>query len=43
MRLALGVLMLWLGCACLWVASRGSEAKTPWQVFEGFTGALRNS
>lgn len=43
MRLALGVLFLWLGAACLWVATHGTEAKTPWQVFEQVTDAVKKS
>lgn len=42
MRIALGVLFIWLGAACLWVASHGTEAKSPWQVYQQILGGLRN-
>jgi hypothetical protein len=40
--LALGVLFVWLGAACLWVATHGTEARTPWQAYEEVLGALRS-
>lgn len=43
MGLALGVLMIWLGAAALWVAAHGTEAKTPWQVYEQIMGAVRHA
>jgi hypothetical protein len=39
-NVALGVLFMWLGAACLWVAFHGTDAKTPWQAFEQVTGAI---
>lgn len=42
MGLALGVLLIWVGAACLWVAFHGTEAKTPWQAYEQVLGGLRN-
>lgn len=42
MRLALGVVFLWLGAALLWVASHGTEASSPWQVYQQITGAMRD-
>lgn len=39
-NVALGVLFLWLGGACLWVAFHGTEASTPWDAFSSVTGAL---
>lgn len=42
MRLALGVLFLWLGCALLWVATRGIQAATPWQAYQTVLGAIRD-
>lgn len=41
MRLALGVLFIWLGAACLWVAMHGTQASTPWAAFGEITGALK--
>jgi hypothetical protein len=43
MGLALGVLFLWLGAALLWVASHGTEASSPWQVFQQITSGLKNA
>ena len=43
MGLALGVLFLWLGAACLWVASHGTQASTPWQIFTELTDSIRNA
>jgi len=34
MNLAFGVLFLFLGAACLYVASHGLEASTPWGAFQ---------
>lgn len=36
----MGVLLLWLGAACLWVAFHGTEATTPWAAFQSVTGAI---
>lgn len=43
MGLAFGILFLWLGAACLWVASHGTEARTPWGVFQEVLGGIRAS
>lgn len=42
MGLALGVILLWLGCALLWVASHGTEASTPWGVFQEVLDGVRS-
>lgn len=34
MRLAFGVLFLWLGASCLYIASHGVQATTPWAAFQ---------
>lgn len=41
MGLVFGVLFLWLGAALLWVASHGTEARTPWGIFQEVTDAIR--
>lgn len=41
MGLALAVLFLWLACALLWVSAHGTQATSPWAVFEQVTGAMR--
>lgn len=33
MNLAFAVIFLWLGAACLWVASHDLEAQTVWGAF----------
>lgn len=43
MGLALGVVFLWLGAALLWVATHGTEAKTPWQLYEGVISGIQNA
>lgn len=40
MNLALGVLFLWLGGACLWVAFHGTDAGTPWAAYTAVTNAV---
>lgn len=40
MNLAVGIAMLWLGAALAWVAWHGTEAKTPWEVWQQITGKL---
>lgn len=40
MNVALGVLFLWLGAACCWVAFHGTTAATPWEAFTEVTGAV---
>jgi hypothetical protein len=42
-NLVLGVIFLWLGGALIWVASHGTDAKTPWQLAQQLTGAMRNA
>lgn len=42
MRLALGVLFLWLGCALLYVATHGIQAATPWEAYQTVLGAIRD-
>lgn len=41
MNLAFGVLFIWLGAACLWVAFHGTDASTPWAAFQEVAGAVR--
>lgn len=41
MNLALGVLFLWMGAACLWLASHPTQAATPWQAYRQVIGAIR--
>ncbi len=40
MGFALAVLLIWIGCALLWVAAHGTQASTPWAVYEQITGAM---
>lgn len=41
MNLAMGIVFLWLGAACLWIASHGTEASTPWGAYKQVIGAVR--
>lgn len=43
MRLALGILMLWAGCALLWVAFHGldGESTSPGAIFNALGKQLR--
>lgn len=38
MNLAMAVLFLWLGAACLYLGSHGLEASTPWAAFQTVLG-----
>lgn len=40
MNVAIGVLLLWLGAAALWVAFHGTGATTPWGAFTSVTDAI---
>lgn len=40
MNLALGIMFLWLGVACIWVSSRGTDADTPWKAYQQIVGAV---
>jgi hypothetical protein len=41
MGLAFAVVLIWLGCALLWVAAHGTQAAKPWQAFTEVTDAMR--
>lgn len=41
MGFALAVLLIWLGCALLWVSAHGTQAARPWDVFSQVTDAMR--
>lgn len=34
MNLVLGIMFLFAGAGCMWVASHGIEARTPWGVWQ---------
>lgn len=40
MNLAFGVLFLWLGAACLWLATHGTSAATPWEAYREVIDAI---
>lgn len=42
MGLAMGVLCIWLGAALLWVAAHGTDATTPWGVYDQVIKGLRD-
>lgn len=33
MKMALGIMFLWLGAACLWLARADLQADTPWGAY----------
>ena len=41
MGLAFSIVLIWLGCALLWVAAHGTQAAKPWQAFTEVTDAMR--
>lgn len=41
MGLALAIILIWLGCALLWVAAHGTQAARPWDAFSQVTDAMR--
>ena len=41
MNLALAVLCLWFGMACIYLGTHGLEASTPWGAFQTVLGNIR--
>lgn len=41
MGLALGILLIWAGAACLWVALHGTDAVTPWGAYSSVIDTIR--
>lgn len=41
MGLAFAILMIWIGCALLWVAAHGLDATTPWGAYSEIMRAAR--
>jgi len=41
MGLALAIILIWVGCALLWVAAHGTQAARPWDAFSQITDAMR--
>ena len=37
MSLAIAILMIFIGSTLIWVASHGTEATTPWQLYQQIT------
>lgn len=40
MNLAFAVMFLWMGCACLYLASHGLQASSPWGAFKTILNAV---
>lgn len=40
MNVAIGILLIWIGAAGLWVAFHGTAEKTPWGAFTQVTNAI---
>ena len=41
MKLAFGIMFLWLGASMLYLASHGLEASTPWGAFQTILTKIR--
>lgn len=41
MKLALGILFLWLGASLLWLATHSTQATRPWEAYQQIIGAIR--
>lgn len=40
MTLVLAIIALWVGAALIWVAAHGTQATTPWGLYQQITDAL---
>jgi len=43
MGLAIGILLIWAGCACLYVAAHGLDATTPWAAYQEVMSGIRDT
>lgn len=41
MNLALGLFLIWVGCAMIWFASRETQATRPWAAFQEILNKIR--
>lgn len=41
MNLALAIVFLWVGAACLWLATHDTPAATPWEAYGEIIKAIR--
>lgn len=41
MNLAFGIVFLWLGSACIWIATHGTDAASPWEAYADVLTAVR--
>lgn len=41
MGFALAVLLIWVGIVLIWVAAHGTQAATPWAVYQQVTEAWK--
>jgi hypothetical protein len=40
MNLAIGIILMWLAFACLWISSHGTDSKTPWEAVQQIVKAV---
>jgi hypothetical protein len=40
-NLAFGIMFIWLGAGCLWLATHNTDASSPWQAYMEVIDAIR--
>jgi hypothetical protein len=43
MRLALGIVLMWLGCSGIYVATHGTQASNPFAIYQELMGKIANA
>lgn len=43
MRMAMGILFMWLGAAGIYIATHGTQATTPYGVYQSLIGSIANA
>lgn len=43
MSLAIAIVMIFIGSTLIWVASHGTDATTPWQLYQQVTSKIGES
>ena len=41
MNLSFGLVLIWVGSAAVWLATRSTQATKPWEAFQEIIGAVR--
>jgi hypothetical protein len=42
-NLSLGLALIWVGSAAIWLATRATQATKPWEAFQEIIGAVRGA